>query len=352
MSEVKIIKNKRKKINFTPYAIVCGIVLLAYSIIIMFPMLWGVMNTFKHYVEFDPTMNTVNTFPKLSLFKNPDAIYRTASGEQITSIFANYIVALNRIYVKSSVSYYTGLFTQRPVNVTVELGNPGLSGGSTSTGFASTAFGAMTVFLYNTVLTCFAGSILPIIICCIMAYMCAKYKYKFSGFIYGIVIFSMACPVIGTQSSMLSMQKRLGIYDNMLGFMIFNANFSSMYFMVFFAFFQGLPDSYLEAAEIDGASQFKILLTIAIPLAGTVIWASFVMIVIVCWNDYNTPLVYLPTHPTLAYAIYYNTVESPKTYHPPIVLATTMYLVVPATIFFLLLRKKLMGNLSMGGIKG
>lgn len=329
----KMMKEKRNKI--TPYAIVCGLVLLVYSFLTLFPILWGVMNSFKHYDQF---AEATNAFPDFSYFKTPSSGYKDSKGNYVYSIFSNYLAFMQNVRYEDRTTYYTGIFTQTLIRNNYRIEGPF----------------AILIFLWNTVLTCFAGTIIPIMLCCIMAYVCAKYKYKFSGFIYGIVIFSMSCPVVGRTAAMLAFQKTVGIYDNMWGFMIFNANFTSMFFMVFFAFYQGLPDSYLEAAEIDGASQFRILTTIAIPLAGTMIMASFVVLVITCWNDYNTPLLYLPTHPTIAYGVYWNVVKGSNNISgkPTIVLATFMYLIVPAFILFILLRNQLMGNLSVGGIKG
>lgn len=345
MAEFKIDKKMlKKKVKLSPYAIVCGSVLLIYSLVILFPLLWGLMNTFKHAEQFD---YFPNAWPDFSLFQNKATVYKYPNGEYMHSIFSNYAIVLYNLNYINKTSFYTGIFTQSLVQKDFALGYVRGDGSFQSTGFCT-----ILIFLWNTVLTCFAGSILPIMLCCIMSYMCSKYRYKFSTFIYSLVVFVMACPVVGRQASMLSMQKRFGFYDNMFGFMLFNANFDSMYFLIFFAFFQGLPDSYMEAAEIDGASQFRVLTTIAIPLAGTIISASFVMIVISCWNDYNTPLVYLPTHPTIAYGIYYNTRMNTRLDFPPIVISTSMYLIIPATIFFLCLRKRLMGNLSLGGLKG
>lgn len=326
-------KMLKKKVKLTPYAIVFGIILLAYAFATMYPLIWGFMNSFKHYGEF---VKYPNKFPDFSLFQNKAGVYRTQDGEYIRNVFANYLIVFDSLYYKANPAYYTGIFTQTLVMKSYRIDG----------------WYAVLVFLWNTVLTCFAGSFMPIILCCIMAYVCAKYRYKFSTFIYGIVIFCISCPVVGRTASMLSFQKTIGVFDNMFGFFIFNANFTSMYFLIFYALYQGLPDSYIEAAEIDGASQLRVLITIAIPLAGTTIAASFVVLIITCWNDYNTPLMYLPTHPTIAYGIYYNTRQNTKLDREPIILATSMYLIIPAFLFFIFLRKQMMGNLSAGGIKG
>ncbi len=325
-------KMLKKKVKLTPYAVVFGIILLAYSFATLYPILWGFMNSFKSYLEFDK--GYVNSFPNFDLYNAYAPVY--SKSHDGNSIFSNYIVMFEYLTYSTTQTYYTGIFSQSLVRYSYKI--EGVE--------------AMLWFLLNTVLTCIAGSLVPILLCCIMAYVCAKYRYKFSTFIYGIVIFCISCPVVGRTASMLAFQKAIGVYDNMFGFFIFNANFTSMYFLIFYALYQSFPDSYIEAAEIDGASQFRVLLTIAIPLAGTTIAASFVVLIITCWNDYNTPLMYLPTYPTVAYGIYYNLRTQSQIDREPIKIATCMYLVVPALLMFILLRKQMMGNLSAGGIKG
>lgn len=64
-------------------------------------------------------------------------------------------------------------------------------------------------------------------------------------------------------------------------------------------FFQGVPDSLLEAARLDGAGSFRVFFQIALPLA-TPALASLAMIAFVfSWNDYFQPLVFLNTAPNM-----------------------------------------------------
>ena len=70
------------------------------------------------------------------------------------------------------------------------------------------------------------------------------------------------------------------------------------------------------------------------------------------WNDFQTPLLYLPTYPTLAYWLYRFT-ENTKVElsFVPVKAAGAMLLVVPIFILFAAFNKKMMGNLSLGGLK-
>ena len=46
--EVKVDKNHRIQNKFNPYSITIGLILVAFSLILLFIAIWGLMNTFKH----------------------------------------------------------------------------------------------------------------------------------------------------------------------------------------------------------------------------------------------------------------------------------------------------------------
>lgn len=324
---IKKLAKKETKAKVTTYAIIVGTILIAYTLSMMFVVGWGFMNSFKSFSEFT---DYPLSFPDFSVFGD-EPIY-----DGLVPFFANYQLFFRDVEASWAVNFYTAFSSEATYY-----------SGSVS------GFNAILYMLWNSVQTVAAGTLLPIYLCCIMGYLTANYKYKFSRFIYALVMFTMIVPIVGTGSSMLNLHMSLGIYDNMLGFFIWNCQFTSMYFLIMFAFFEGLSSTYFEAAEIDGASQLKLIISIAIPMANTMIWAGIVSLFITTWNDYLTPLTYLPSHPTLAYGIWYFSRGDQrfKTMIPP-QLAASFVLAIPSVVFFVVFRKKLMGNISIGGIKG
>ncbi len=324
---IKKLAKKETKAKVTAYAIIVGVILILYTLSIFFIVGWGFMNSFKlgaHFAK-DPM-----ALPDFSLFQ------WDVSFSHLNPYFANYHYFFTEISYENSVEFYT-IFSSDTVLHS----------------FNETGFVAFLFFLWNSIQTVFAGTCLPIYLCCILGYLAVNYKYKFSRFLYALVMFTMIIPIVGSGSSMLNLQMTLGIYDNMIGFFIWNCQFTSMYFLIMFAFFEGLSSTYFEAAEIDGASQMKLIISIAIPMANTMIWAGIVSLIITTWNDYMTPLTYLPTHPTLAYAVWYNSTKANGVKGDiPLQLASSFVLAIPSVIFFVTFRKKLMGNISIGGIKG
>ena len=206
--------------------------------------------------------------------------------------------------------------------------------------------------LINTLLYAGVGSFISAFVPCIVAYVVTRFNYKFNAIIKGIVIVTMVLPIVGSSASGLQLLQTLGLYDSIVGDWITKISFLGMYFLIFSAAFETLPKDYIEAAYMDGASELKLFFKVMFPMVGTIFTTVMLMSFIGMWNDYQTPLLYLPSHPTLAYGIY----DLSKTNindlnNVPARVAGCVILLVPILTVFISFRKKIMGNINIGGIK-
>ncbi len=203
------------------------------------------------------------------------------------------------------------------------------------------------------VLYAFGCAFFNTLVPCITAYLCARFKYKFSRAMHTAVLVTMVIPVVGSLPSELRMAQMLGLYDQIWGMWILKANFLGMYFLVFYNIFKALPASYTEAAKIDGAGNMQVLLRIALPLVRNTFFTVFLIYFITYWNDYQTPLLYLPSYPTIAQGMY--TVAITPTQgmsFVPMRISAAILMLVPILVLFLCFQKRLLGNLTVGGVKG
>ena len=123
------------------------------------------------------------------------------------------------------------------------------------------------------------------------AYATAQFDYKFSKIVYALVLFTMACPIIGAQASELQMVKTLGIYDTFIGCFVLKSNFLSMYYLVLFALFKGIPKEFDEAARIDGAGEGRIFWRVVMPLVKPA-WLTLIIFSFQgLWNTSATVLI-------------------------------------------------------------
>lgn len=210
-------------------------------------------------------------------------------------------------------------------------------------------FGEM---MFNSVVYAVGSAFIQTAIICITAYATSRFNFKFDKVIYTTVIVTMILPIIGSLPSELRMAKLLRTYDSIWGMFLMKANFLGMYYLVFHAMFRGIPKDFDEAAWMDGAGNFTIFFKIIFPL----VIGTFVTIVLInfisFWNDYMTPMIYMPSFPTISLGLF-NIIDGSITGKTgaPVQFAAAMIVFIPNFTVFVIFRNKLIGNISMGGLK-
>ena len=313
-------KTRHKNKNLNPFVISIAVLLSIYTLSYILMLGWGFMTSLKSINDFsDPNRNVLG-LPVFAVSKNE-------------ILLGNYIKVFKELKLNITNSYYT-VFSSTPIRHTAS--NIGIFD-----------------MLLNTLLYAGVGACLMAFVPATVGYMCAKYDYRFSRIVYSAALVIMIIPIVGATPSELSLMRALGLYDTFWGNWIQKFNFTGMYFFVFYAFFKSIPDTYREAAEIDGASQLVVMVKIMFPLAIKMISTVILIQFVFCWNDFQTINLYLPTHPTLAYGIWWMQSLGPKELrnNTPIRITTCMMLALPILIIFVVLKDKLMGNVSMGGLK-
>lgn len=187
---------------------------------------------------------------------------------------------------------------------------------------------------------------------CVTAYVCARFPNKFTKLIHTVVVVVMIIPIVGNLPSELRMAQALGLYNSIWGLWVMKANFLGLYFLVFYNVYRKVPESFNEAAKIDGANNFQIFFRIMLPITRTMFGTVMLINFITFWNDYQTPLIYMPSYPTIAVGVYQITRSNDNGLDSiPRRMATTVIMLVPILILFSIFSNKLLGNLTIGGLK-
>ncbi len=205
----------------------------------------------------------------------------------------------------------------------------------------------------NSVLYAVGSAFFATLTPCIMAYLCARYRYKFGNAVYTIVLVAMALPIVGSLPSEITMVRNLGLMDSIVGLWLLKANFLGLYFLVFYATFKGIAFEYTEAASIDGASEFRIMVTIIFPLAIGTISTVFILKFIEFWNDYQIPMIYWNSYPVAAYGMFeFNRSTVGMNGRVPVKMAGMLIMSLPILVVYGIFNSRLTANVSVGGVKG
>lgn len=208
----------------------------------------------------------------------------------------------------------------------------------------------------NTVLFAGGTSIMQFLVVFTTSYVVFKYShFKASGIIYATIIIALNLPLQGGEAASLKLYHRLGLYDSMIGMWLLSAHPLNFQFLLYYAAFSSIPKDLFEAAEMDGASRLRIMIKIALPLVGGMVLLQFMNAFITSWNNYQTCLMYMPSYPTVGYALYkFNLAGSPpEIAHSTVKLTGAFICALPIIVAFCFLGNKMMNGVSMaGGVKG
>lgn len=290
-------------------------VLIIYTFILLFLFYWAIVTSFKSDSQF--------YFDKISL---PTAHAYTKWKEYLSTVETGPVWNFGRFFRDYTVKAISA------------------NGGSYEV--------YVEEMVLNTVLYAIGCAFINTLIQCTTAYVCAKFPCKISNIIYTIVIVVMIIPIVGNLPAEIQLSKDLGIFDSIFGQWIMKANFLGLYFLVFFATFKSLPDTYSEAGKVDGASNFYIMTKISLPLVRNEFLTILIINFIAYWNDYQIPLLYLPSYPTIAYGIYDLSRNTSNWDSIPMRMTGAVAMLLPILALFLAFHKRLLGNLTVGGIKG
>ncbi len=118
-------------------------------------------------------------------------------------------------------------------------------------------------------------------------------------------------------------------------------------------FFLTIPAEYVDAAKVDGCSDFKALVRVVLPMARPAIAAVALFQFFACWNDYFGPQIYASENPgawTLSYGL-----ESFKSAHHTnwnLTMAATLLVMAPVIIMFFFAQKAFIEGVTLTGVKG
>lgn len=188
-----------------------------------------------------------------------------------------------------------------------------------------------------------------------LAYALAKFRFPGRNLLYGIVIFIQTVPIMGGSAADFKLRTALGMVNNPALIWISWAIGFDYTCFILYGTFQGISQSYSEAAEIEGANQLQVLANIIFPMAFPSILAMCVTNFTSHWDDYATFQIYLNKYPNLAFGLYQFSTGSKTsmfsggkmTYYAALLCAS-----LPVIIVYTCSQTLILKNIAVGGLKG
>ena len=194
------------------------------------------------------------------------------------------------------------------------------------------------------------GTVLPIIVAALAGYAFAWLEFPGRDWLFIVVIALLVVPLQMALIPIFSLYNTLGIFDTVLGLILFHTAFG-LPFAIFLLrnFFIGIPKDILESARIDGASELRIFVRLILPLGLPAIASLAIFQFLWTWNDLLVALTFGRDTQPITVAIFSNLRQFGSNIDL-IAPASFISLLIPLAVFFAFQRYFVQGLLA-GSVK-
>jgi arabinosaccharide transport system permease protein len=205
--------------------------------------------------------------------------------------------------------------------------------------FANSLFVAVT----QTILTLFVASL--------VGWGFAKYEFRGKRVLFLVLLATMTFPFQVTLVPLFLLMVNIGWLDSYWAIIIPGA------ISAFGAFFMrqnmlAVPNDLIDAARIDGASEWGIFWRVGLPLARGALSVLAVLVFLGAWNDYLWPLIVLRTTEKFTYPVGLATLVGLYKVEYGMILAGAFLATLPIIAIFIAGRNQLLDNITLGAVKG
>ncbi|ADD02956.1 binding-protein-dependent transport systems inner membrane component [Thermoanaerobacter italicus Ab9] len=185
----------------------------------------------------------------------------------------------------------------------------------------------------------------------LVAYSFSKINWKGRDILFYIMLSTIMLPFAVNMIPQFIIFKKLGWINTFLPLIVPSFFGNPLSIFLIRQFFITIPDSLMDAARIDGASELQIYTKIMLPLAKPVLFLITLFTFIGAWNNYLGPLIYLTDESKYPLALGLpQFLDRYGTYWNWMMAAATIS-VVPTIIFFAFAQKYLIEGIKLTGLK-
>jgi len=206
-------------------------------------------------------------------------------------------------------------------------------------------------YILNSIFVTCAATMLQMFFCSLGGYALAKYEFRGKRAIMAFMVGSLMFPGMLFLAPMFQLIYRIGWMDSYLALLMPGAA-SVFGIFLFRQAMVGVPDSLIEAARMDGASEFGIYFNILMPLVRPMTAAFCLVSFLGHWNSFIGPQVFIQSQSKLTLPVVLNQYMGLYQQQYGVFLAGTLLAIIPPAILFFALQREFVAGLSSGAVKG
>jgi multiple sugar transport system permease protein len=203
----------------------------------------------------------------------------------------------------------------------------------------------------NSLLIASAVTLASVLFNAMAGYAFAKLRFAGRDRLFQLLLAGMVVPAQVGMLPLFVMVQKMGLVNSLWGVMI--PGLASIFgiFMIR-QYTLSIPDELLDAARIDGASEFQIFRTVVLPLLKPILvtWATFSFLS--SWNDFLWPLIVLSDQARFTLPVALASLVGEHVQDTELMMAGSVITVLPVLLLFLAFQRAYIQGVTMGSVKG
>ncbi|AIY87352.1 MULTISPECIES: carbohydrate ABC transporter permease [unclassified Thermotoga] len=208
-------------------------------------------------------------------------------------------------------------------------------------------------YIFNSGVVASFSLLILIFFATLASYSFAIYRYNFLQRLFLIFIIGLCIPIHTTLIPVFVLTRKIGLYDNLFGLVLpLAASQLPVSILVISNYMRGIPKDYIEAARIEGCSEWYIYWRIILPMSSPAVVAMGVFSFVMFWSEfvYALTLISNPKKWVITLGLYQ--FQGRYGMNIPAMASAAIVSLIPTLIIYAIFSKKIIeGVAAMGGLK-
>ena len=193
--------------------------------------------------------------------------------------------------------------------------------------------------------------VLALFLSACVGYGFAMYNFKFKNALFACVLVVMMIPTEVIILPLYQLVIKLGIMDSMWGIIL---PYVVVPMLIFFfrQYLSGIPKDFLDAARVDGCTEYGIVARIMVPLMKPSFAAMGIYQGMSSWNNFLWPMIVVRSQTKITLPVGLQSLMSPYGNNYDILIAGSCFAIVPILILFICFQSYFIEGMTAGGVKG
>jgi len=259
-------------------------------------------------------------------------------------LFAVFLLIMPYLYMISA-SFKEG---NEIFSIPIKLLPEGLYLGNYALLFGETNFPR---WFLNSVFVSVSRMAIAVLVSVMAGYAFAKFDFRFKNLLFVLVLATLTLPIYVLIVPLYDMMVTLGWTDRYVALIL---PFAAQAIGVFLArqYLLSIPDEILDAARVDGASEWVVFWRVVLPISTPVMAVLGILFFTTAWNDFIWPLVVMTEDNKFPVALGLPTLLGPYSQEYGAVMAGSFLSTLPIIIVFLIAQRRFIEALTTGAVKG